>query len=130
MSEDQDLSPASGALRDLSPSEGDTEEVDALPVPDDGGRARVPVLAAALSKPLAELRAPAIQAAAIAAGGFVAGAAVVGLARRRSGASQSARRVLRCGSRRSRRQGERLEIVASKSLLVDLHLLGPEGRGR
>lgn len=128
MSEDQDLSPAADGAEDVSLREGDTEEVDALPVPEEDERARSPVLAAALSRPLAELRTPAVQAAAVAAGGFVAGAAVVGLARRRHGAPRPARKLLRRGA--GRRQGERLEIVASRSLLVDLHLLGPQGRGR
>ncbi|MHB1539145.1 MAG: hypothetical protein ACYCYN_11725, partial [Solirubrobacteraceae bacterium] len=57
------------------------EEVDAVPVPEEPQRERLPAL---LSRPLAELRAtPGVQAAAVAAGGLLAGAAVVGLARRR-----------------------------------------------
>jgi hypothetical protein len=103
---------------------GEIEEVDAVAVPDDAERERLPVLQAALSRPLAELRsAPGVQAAAVAAGGFVAGAAVIGLARRRS-AGASGRGRLRRGNDRG------LPIVASRSVLVDLHLLGSSGRGR
>jgi hypothetical protein len=75
---------------------------------------------------------PAVQAAAVAAGGFVAGAALVGLAHRRRERALSRarkgrrRRVLRGG--RARQDGARsasvLEIVGSRSLLVDVHLLG------
>jgi hypothetical protein len=105
---------------------GEVEEVDAEPVLDAVERARVPVLRAALSRPLAELRsAPGAQAAAVAAGGFVAGAAVVGLSRRRRAAGS--RHGLR---RRSSRRDEGLPIVASRSFLVDLHILGSPGRGR
>ncbi len=76
---------------------------------------------------------PAVQAAAAAAGGFVAGAAVLGLVqRRRRRTSELAR------SRRGRRLGRRgdsgggvgdlIQIVGSRSLLVDVHLLGgPDG---
>jgi hypothetical protein len=81
---------------------------------------------------------PAVQAAAVAAGGFVAGAAVVGLAhRRRERALTRARKgrgraVLRRS--RARQEGSRnlsvLEIVGSRSLLVDVHLLGPAGPQR
>jgi hypothetical protein len=75
---------------------------------------------------------PAVHAAAVAAGGFVAGAAIVGLAHRRreralSRASKGRRRRVVRGMR-ARRDGARnasvLEIVGSRSLLVDVHLLG------
>jgi hypothetical protein len=78
--------------------------------------------------------APAVQAAALAAGGFVAGAAVVGLARRRhgGGAPRAVARDRR--DRRGRRgrsgAGELLQIVGSRSLLVDVHLLDSAARGR
>jgi hypothetical protein len=77
---------------------------------------------------------PAVQAVAVAAGGFVAGAAVVGLVQRRqrnSAAPPKARRVR--GPRRGRgapTAGELLQIVSSRSLLVDVHLLGPAGGDR
>lgn len=82
---------------------------------------------------LATLRsAPAVQAAAVAAGGFVAGAAVVGLARRRTGVTVGSRRGGRRDRDRRRRVGsggELLQIVGSRSLLVDVHLLGATRRG-
>jgi hypothetical protein len=64
---------------------------------------------------------PAVQAAAVAAGSFVAGAAVVGLVhrrRRRAGALVKGRRAGRS------RTAELVQIVSSRSLLVDVHLLG------
>jgi hypothetical protein len=116
---------------------GDTEEVDALPVladeptvvrvasgralPFDRGSGRVVV--------------PAVQAAAVAAGGFVAGAAVVGLVHRRRqrpvAALTRGRRAGRLGrggrdTRSVSRAGDLLQIVGSRSLLVDVHLLGGE----
>jgi hypothetical protein len=76
---------------------------------------------------------PAVQAAAVAAGGFVAGAAVVGLVHRRQRQSTAlskgrhvGRRLGRAG--RGRRAasgaGELVQIVGSRSLLLDVHLLG------
>lgn len=76
---------------------------------------------------------PAVQAAAVAAGGFVAGAAVVGLVTRRQRHSaalakgRGAGRGLKRGGRRrggSSTAGELVQIVGSRSLLVDVHLLG------
>jgi hypothetical protein len=65
-----------------------------------------------------------MQAAAAAAGGFVAGAAVVRLVGRRH--RQPARAGRRLLTRRSQRPGgiERLHVVATRSLLLDVHLLG------
>jgi hypothetical protein len=101
---------------------GDTEEVDA-----------VVVLAGETVVPAArETRAvvPAVQAAAVAATGFVAGAAAAGLVRRR----RQRRELARSGSRRrigasaqrggAGAVGELVQIVGSRSLLVDVHLLG------
>jgi hypothetical protein len=71
---------------------------------------------------------PAVQAAAVAAGGFVAGAAVVGLVhrrQRRSGALAKGR-----GGRRSGRASELVQVVGSRSFLVDVHLLGGPGGNR
>jgi hypothetical protein len=110
---------------------GDTEEIDALPV-----LAEDPMLVRAYRLPSAPatywksttLAIPAVQAAAVAAGGFVAGAAVVGLAQRRH-----RRPSVPSGSRRSRgsrgkragsKAGELVQIVSSRSLLVDVHMLG------
>ncbi len=74
---------------------------------------------------------PAVQAAAAAAGGFVAGVAVVGLVtrrRRRSSALARGRRAgrgLARGTRGGRGgAGELVQIVGSRSLLLDVHLLG------
>lgn len=89
------------------------QEVQAIPVLADGARERG----------LIRAMAPAKQAMVLAAGGFVAGAAVVGLAGRRRGlrARPPARRR---GARRENRAGELVRIVGSRSLLVDVHLLG------
>ncbi len=75
---------------------------------------------------------PAVQAAAAAAGGFVAGAAVVGLVgrhHRRRSALEAGRRSL-LGRRRNTTAADRLQIVGSRSLLLDVHLLGGSGAGR
>jgi hypothetical protein len=71
----------------------------------------------------------------VAAGGFVAGAAVVGLVQRhqrRSAALGKGRRArgLGRGSRVAPSAGELVQIVSSRSLLVDVHLLGPTGPDR
>lgn len=67
--------------------------------------------------------APAKQAMVLAASGFAAGAAVVGLAvRRRGGAARGPAK--RRGARKGRRGGEAVKIVGTRSLLVDVHLLG------
>ena len=112
-----------------------------------GGRALVPAahagagalrrldpLADSLQRPGSALALPAVQTAAVAAGGFAAGVAVAGLARRRRRrAMKPAGRRLRGGRglARTRRKGraapspgELVQIVASRSLLVDVHLLG------
>jgi hypothetical protein len=97
-----------------------TEVVDALPVlaPEPVSRSLVPRAVT-----------PAVQAAAVAAGGFVAGAAVVGLLGRRHDKSRVGRspRRLRPGKRSV---GELVQIVGTRSLLVDVHLLGSPGRDR
>jgi hypothetical protein len=76
---------------------------------------------------------PAVQAAAVAAGGFVAGAAFAGFVhrrQRRSPALSTGRRAARQLGRSARagrsaqRAGELVQIVGSRSLLVDVHLLG------
>lgn len=130
---------------DVCEAEGDTEEIDAIPVLAGEGPTLVPdgsllvVPRRAVSQSLGSLRsAPAVQAAAVAAGGFVAGAAMVGLARRRrGGVERGGRRVSRTAAGRGRRGkgrrqsgGELLQIVGSRSLLVDVHLLGSAGRER
>jgi hypothetical protein len=112
---------------------GDTEEVDALPVLADEATV-VASSRSALEVERGSGRAvvPAVQAAAVAAGSFVAGAAVVGLVHRRRRRTalvkgrRTGRRQIR-GARDARggnRAGEILQIVGSRSLLVDVHLLG------
>ncbi len=65
---------------------------------------------------------PAVQAAAAAATGFVAGAATIALVRRRS-----ARKVARVQRRVPRRPVDMLPIVASRTFLVDVHLIAKPG---
>ena len=114
---------------------GAGEEVDALPVL--GGQpafVRPYPFAGAFSRDWRTAGAviPAVQAAAVAAGGFVAGAAVVGLVNRRhrnSSVSAKSRRASRGGragrsARAGERGGELVQIIGSRSLLVDVHLLG------
>jgi hypothetical protein len=87
-------------------NDSEVEEVDALPVLDEAGSAA----------PLERTRPPgqvvARQAAAVAATSFAAGVATVAVVR--------ARKI-----RRARRARAVAPIVASRSFLVDVHLLGP-----
>jgi len=66
---------------------------------------------------------PAVQAAAVAATGFVAGAATVALARRH--AARKANPGLRKRRRPKKRGTDVIDVVASRSFLVDIHLLSP-----
>jgi hypothetical protein len=84
----------------------DVEEVDAVPVLNEAGKTLEP------TRPPGQVVAR--QAAAVAATSFAAGVATVALAR--------ATKVRRA-RRRARRQ--MAPIVASRSFLVDVHLLGP-----
>ena len=123
------------------------EEFDALPVlagETHAVRAQPPRGALADERrPLGSVL-PAVQAAAVAAGGFVAGAAVVGLVhrrQRRATALAKGRRAGRIGPASRSRLGSRsrsvsrsrppaaelVQIVGSRSLLVDVHLLGGSG---
>jgi hypothetical protein len=96
--------------------------VDAEIVSDEGTVDGVPVLAEVRAlEPVTPAVLPAVQAAAAAATGFVAGAATLALVRRRS-----ARKLAR-GRGRQRRGGEGLSIVASRSFLVDVHLIAKPG---
>ena len=108
--------------------DGDGEESDwhpvrggGLPVVADGQVPTGPPGSVAL-----DVAAPhPLQTVAVAAGGFVAGVAVVGLVQRRR-----RRRALAARRPRPRRGattgpvGELVQIVGSRSLLVDVHLLG------
>jgi hypothetical protein len=114
----------------------DAEVIDALPVlASEPTMMRAKPLSGALARSGGAVI-PAVQAAAVAAGGFVAGAAVVGLVQRRQRHSASiskGRRRGRGGGRVGRTAaagGELVQIVSSRSLLVDVHLLGPAGQER
>ncbi len=110
---------------DMLPALSDTANViRAFPASARPAQARGAIVAAM----------PAVQAAAMAAGGFVAGAAVVGFAAHRRSANAASRtgrsrRLGRGGRRRAVGRAEELvQIVGSRSLLVDVHLLGgPSG---
>jgi hypothetical protein len=115
-------------------SAAEAEVVDALPVLSAEQTLRPRPVSGALARSGGAVI-PAVQAAAVAAGGFVAGAAIVGLAQRRQRNSGSvAKRGRRRGAGRQPRTvaagGELMQIVSSRSLLVDVHLLGPAGPQR
>jgi len=102
-------------------------DIGVLPVPVDEGELVSPAPAGGGLEASRRTTLPSVQAAAAAAGGFVAGAAVVGLVGRRH------RRALARGASGRRLSGrvgaaagvaERLQIVGSRSLLLDVHLLG------
>jgi hypothetical protein len=98
----------------------EAEPVDAEPVVD-----ALPVLAPrASSQALVPADALARQAVVVAATGFVAGAAVAVLARRRGRRAATGPRLsLSTGrGRRKPRKGE-LRVAASRSFLVDVHLV-------
>jgi hypothetical protein len=118
----------------------DGAEVDALPVLAQGpGILRAQRLARGLARDRATAATalPAVQAVAVAAGGFVAGAAVVGLVHRRqrrapalAGRARIGRALTRGGARKGTRGADLVQIVSSRSLLVDVHLLGiPDADG-
>jgi len=106
---------------------GADERRDSLPVLAEEARlVRAEMVAGELLPARQSAAMPAVQAAA--AAGFVAGAAVVGLVtrRRRSAALARGRRA-GGGLARGRRRGgagELVQIVGSRSLLLDVHLLG------
>jgi hypothetical protein len=92
------------------------QEVDAVPV-----LAPEPVRRGGLIRSVS----PASQAMVLAASGFAAGAAVVGLAvRRRTGAARGPARRRGARGARGGKRGETVKIVGTRSLLVDVHLLG------
>jgi hypothetical protein len=109
----------------------DERALDALPVLADAVRL-TPVSSSTGALPAGRRPViPTVQAAAVAAGGFVAGAAVVGLVHRRQRRSAMlAGRRRGAGRRVSASQSravELVQIVGSRSLLVDVHLLGNHG---
>jgi hypothetical protein len=91
------------------PPDPDVEVVDALPVPLD---APVPARRDAGRSPVPVVR----QAAAVAATSFVAGVAAI-----------AAARAVRNGGLRRRRPRRRAagQVVATRSFLVDVHVLAP-----
>jgi hypothetical protein len=102
-------------------SQRDPDAVDGRAEPYAGDD--LPVVAEVRTlEPVRPAASPAVQAAAVAATGFVAGAATVAIARRRARrAAAPARR------RRSRSKVAEIgEVVASRSFLVDIHLLNRE----
>lgn len=114
-------------------SDAVTEEVDAVLV-----EAQEEVVVTRTAFPLAPARGvvPAVQAAAVAAGGFVAGAAVVGLVNHRrqsralaEGTGQRRRFLSRGRGRGGSARVEALQIVSTRSLLVDVHLLDNGSQG-
>ncbi|HTW43884.1 MAG TPA: hypothetical protein VMD79_16370 [Solirubrobacteraceae bacterium] len=141
MSEPSQPSPASPASGQAG-ADGEQLTADALPVLAEGVRVMPARQAAAALSSERRVAIPAVGAAAVAAGSFVAGAAVVGLVhrrQRRTGAlskRSSARRAVKrsragahSGGRAGGKTAELVQIVSSRSLLVDVHLLGgPGGR--
>lgn len=136
MSDPLEPDPAAETHENGAAADGEEFVVDALPVL--AGPPRIVDARAFPGALSSERRAvtmiPAVQAAAVAAGGFVAGAAVLGLVHRRqrhSGALSKGRRagreLSRRGGRRPSRAGEMVQIVGSRSLLLDVHLLGRPG---
>jgi hypothetical protein len=111
------------------------EVLDGLPVLPDGPSGVSMFPAPASRTLIVPFGGPAQKTAAAAAGGFVAGAAVLGLVHRRRSkrlalaSARMPRRLARSG-KRSKSVGELVEVVASRSLLVDVHLLGVSGRDR
>jgi hypothetical protein len=86
-------------------------------VRDDFARLREPA-----GRSLIRSVSPAAQTAVVAAGGFVAGAAIVGLASRRRRRATAGRGPAR--RRAPQRRRALMEIVGTRSLLLDVHLLG------
>ena len=93
----------------LAEPDGDFEVVDALPVP-----ATAPAPEGAYQPP--SLVPFSAQAAVLAASGFAAGAVTVAVVKRR--------RVKKALKRSSRARSALGTVVASRSFLVDVHLLG------
>ena len=116
----------------------EAEETEVLPVLAED--LRITRAAPAIEVLPSERRATGVMIpAAAAAGGFVAGAAVIGLVgrrHRRSAALVKGGRRRALGRRRGRASrgssgsAELLQIVGSRSLLLDVHLLGGSGSDR
>lgn len=89
--------------------EGQPDEVRALPLKHESGKDFLPAL-----------RSEVTTAAIAVAGGALAGAATVAAVRAVSGSGGSKRR----GRKLSRRGKNSTNVVASRSFLVDVHMLG------
>ena len=91
--------------------DGEVVEARRIPatLPPSGGRSLLP------AAPVA------VQAAAVAATGFVAGCATLAVARR-----AKARRATKVAPRRAAGKNGGPGVVASRSFLIDVHLLGRE----
>lgn len=111
LSESENGAPAADPA-DPAGSEPEVEIVDGFPV-----LAEVRTVERA-----APVALPAVQVAAVAATGFVAGAATVALVKRRA-----ARKIARNGRGGPRRAVDLLPIAASRSFLVDVHVIGKQG---
>lgn len=114
--------------RDFDPSaEGEVEDLHRESVTAGATLVQAPAsttTAPDASAGLAPHAAPtALPAVVVAATGFAAGAAMVGLLRRRR---TRGRRALNLGRRTSAAvpRGELVHVLATRSLLVDVHLLG------
>jgi len=111
------------------------QEVDAVPVlPGQAPSPSAPPEASSLARRSAVAVLPAAATAAAVAGGFVAGAAVFGLVARRNGRSAALTQGRAAGRRLGRRSSapapQMLQVVSTRSLLVDVHVLGPAGPAR
>jgi hypothetical protein len=127
-------SPQPAPPQDAPAGAAEDGHTDALPVLSSAPRlVRAQPSALPGERRTAATMLPAVQAAAVAAGGFVAGAAVVGLVNRRHKRSSALSSGARIGGDRGRRGrrggrgGELVQIVGSRSLLLDVHLLGGAG---
>ena len=123
---------ARGGTRGGAPEEPLESVVVLAPAP---APAPVPARARRVGTALAPLALrPAVQAAAAAAGGLVAGVALTGFVHRRGRRRVGARARpprLRSGRRSpAARPRDLIQIVGTRSLLVDIHLLGDRGAER
>ncbi|HMJ36791.1 MAG TPA: hypothetical protein VK501_23000 [Baekduia sp.] len=102
---------------DIETGADEAEVVDALPVPEGTPPREVPAPAPLMSRTGALVAAGpvAVQAAAVAVTGFAAGAATVAVVRRRR-----AKKAVRARRKDRKALGE---VRASRSFLVDIHLL-------
>jgi hypothetical protein len=100
---------------DIETGADDAEVVDALPVPEGAPPREVPAPAMPRGGGLVAAGPVAVQAAAMAVTGFAAGAATVAVVRRRR-----AKKAVRARRKDRKALGE---VRASRSFLVDIHLL-------